>query len=60
MTEPIEIRPQVTAVFEHRKAASDCCGAPLGAGGPSGWVCKDCGLPCSRVLGPPREVTAHG
>jgi hypothetical protein len=57
----LEVRPEITAVFAHRKASSDCCGAGLGLPD-SGryYVCKDCGQPCNRVLSDPTEVTAHG
>ena len=55
-----EVRPEVTAVFEHRKASSDCCAAGLGVSDTGAWWCRACGRACGRVLGDPVEVTAHG
>ena len=59
----LDLKPVITAILEHRKASSDCCGAKLdldmNAIG-SVWTCRACGKPCQRVLGPPREVTARG
>jgi hypothetical protein len=57
----LEVCPEIAATLEHRKAASGCCGAGLYPGEePGSFVCRKCGQPCGRVLGEPREVTAHG
>jgi hypothetical protein len=61
MGDGLEVRPVITAVLEHRKAASDCHGALLNPGPEQGtFTCQACGQPCERVLSEPREVTAHG
>lgn len=57
----LEVTPKITAILAHRKAASDCHGAPLDASaGPTWFTCRQCGQPCQRVYGDPTEVTAHG
>jgi hypothetical protein len=60
--EGLAVRPEITAVLEHRKASSSCHGAKLRAADvlPEGYECTACGEPCTRVLGEPQEVTAHG
>jgi hypothetical protein len=62
MGEGLVVKPEITAVVEHRKASSDCCGAKLRAADvpPEGFECTGCGEPCRRVLGEPQEVTARG
>jgi hypothetical protein len=61
VSENLSVRPELTAVLQHRKASSDCHAAPLGYGAEEGtYTCTRCGQPCGRVLGPPAEVTAHG
>lgn len=61
----LNIKPEITATLEHRKASSSCCGAKVDmservTGQLGMWICRGCGKPCGRVLGPPQEVTAHG
>jgi hypothetical protein len=57
----IQVTPRVTAVFEHRKASSGCCGSLLApAAAPGAFTCRGCGQPCDRVLSEPTEVTVHG
>lgn len=61
MGDQLVVQPVLTAVLEHRKASSGCCGAKLAPGPePGTFTCRGCGKPCERVLGDPVEVTAHG
>lgn len=55
-----EVTPEVTLVFEHRKAESNCCGAGLGILPGGRHYCQECGEPCQRILSDPVEVTARG
>lgn len=62
MADGLTVRPEVTAVLAHRKASSDCHGAPLRAAEvpPEGFECARCGQPCRRVLAEAEEVIARG
>lgn len=61
MGDELVVRPQITAVLEHRKASSSCCGAKLRpAHVPQAFECCACGQACERVLSDPVEVTAYG
>jgi hypothetical protein len=54
---------QVTAVVEHRRASSGCCGAllrPPAPGAAHEYECASCGQPAVRVLGEPARVPATG
>ncbi len=58
-----DVTVQITAVVEHRKASSGCCGALLRLppeGAEHEYECTSCGQPAVRVLGEPRHVPAVG
>lgn len=54
------IRVEFTGLLEHRRAASDCCGALLDPAPGENFTCRACGKPCGRVLSDPEAVTVHG
>lgn len=54
------ISVEFTGLLEHRRAASDCCGALLDPAPGKSFTCRACGMACERVLGEPEVVAVHG
>ncbi len=61
MPDVLTITPVVSVTAAKRTASSGCHGAKLDPGPePGAFTCRDCGMPCERVLSAPEEVTFHG
>lgn len=61
MPEGLSVIPVISGTAALRRASSGCHGALLDPGAePRTFTCRECGMPCERVLSDPEEVSFHG